>query len=85
MKTGVAVTLIIMGGLLVMTPAASDSLFQKRVVEMLSRPGVTSVSLEGKMGDLYRFGCWLTGTAMIGVAVWRSVSGRATRAAVTMP
>jgi hypothetical protein len=71
MKTPVAVTLILMGSVLVMTPAVSDSLFQRNLVDLLSalagRTG--SVSLDGKMGDLYRIGCGLTGSAMIGVAV----------------
>jgi hypothetical protein len=73
MKTPVAVTLIIMGGLLVMTPALSDYLYQRNVVALLSHPGVQSVNLDGKMGDLYRIGCWLTGSVMVGVAVLSTV------------
>ena len=69
MKTPITVTLIIMGALLVMTPAIADYFYQQHVVALMSRPGVTSVNLDGKMGDMYRIGCWLTGIAMVGVAV----------------
>jgi uncharacterized membrane protein YjgN (DUF898 family) len=79
MKTPVAVTLIIIGGLLVMTPALSDYLHQRNLVALMSRPGITSVNLDGKMGDLYRIGCWLTGSVMVGVAVLCSLfAGRET-------
>jgi hypothetical protein len=73
MKTPIAVALIIMGGLLIMTPAFSDFLYQKNVVELMSRPGVVNVSLPLHMSDIYRFGCWLTGTGMIGVTVLGSL------------
>jgi hypothetical protein len=69
MKTPIAVTLIIMGALLVMTPALSDYLFQRNLVALLSKPGITTANLDGKMGDLYRIGCWLTGSLIVGVAV----------------
>ena len=72
MKTPVAITLIIIGGLLVMTPALSDYLHQRNVVVLLSAPGDQRVVLGGEMGDLYRFGCWLTGSVMVGVAVFGS-------------
>jgi hypothetical protein len=58
-----------MGALLVMTPALADFLYQRNVVALLAKSGVTSVTLAGKMSDLYRFGCWLTGSGMVGVAV----------------
>src|SRR4051812_39981166 len=73
MKTPVAVTLIITGALLVMTPAIADYCYQQHLVTLMSHPGVTSVNLDGKLGDVYRFGCWLTGSVMIGVAVLCSV------------
>ena len=69
MKTPIAVTLIIMGALLVMTPALADYLYQRNVVALLARSGVNSVTLAGQMGDLYRLGCWLTGSGMVAVAV----------------
>jgi uncharacterized membrane protein YjgN (DUF898 family) len=86
MKSPVAVTLIIMGALLVMTPAVSDYLFQRNVVALMTHSGYTSVSLDGKMGDLYRIGCWLTGSVMVGVAVLCSLfAGRETAKHETLP
>ena len=69
MKTPIAVTLIIMGALLVMTPVISDFFYQRNVVALMNRAGVTGVTLTGQMTTLYRFGCWLTGSGMIGIAV----------------
>ena len=76
MKTPIAVTLIIMGALLVMTPALADFLYQRNVVALMAKSGVTSVTLAGQMSELYRFGCWLTGSAMVGVAVLYSLFSR---------
>jgi hypothetical protein len=73
MKTPIAVTLIIMGALLVMTPALADFLYQRNVVALMARSGVTSVTLAGQMSDLYRFGCWFSGSGMVAVAVLCSV------------
>ena len=69
MKTPIAITLIIMGALIVIAPVVSDYLFQRNLVELMSRPGITSVNLDGKMTDLYRIGCWAMGGVMILVAV----------------
>ncbi len=76
MKTAIAVTLIVAGTLLVMTPVVGDYLYQRNVVALISQPGVRSVTLDGKMGDTYRLGCWFTGSIMIGVAVFYSLAGR---------
>ena len=76
MKTPIAVTLIIMGALLVITPAISDFLYQRNVVELMTRPGVTQVTLLGQMSNWYRFGCWLSGAGMVGIAVLCSLSPR---------
>jgi hypothetical protein len=76
MKTPIAVTFVIMGALVVMTPALSDFFFQRNLVALLSRPGITNVNLDGKMGDLYRIGCWSTGTAMIGIVILISLFSR---------
>ena len=76
MKTPIAVTLVIMGALLVMAPAISDYFYQRNLVSLMERSGVTSVTLAGQMSDLYRFGCWLTGTGMIGIAVLFAGFGR---------
>src|SRR5688572_22584748 len=69
MKTPIAVTLIIMGALLVVTPAVADFLYQRNVIALLPQSGFGSVTLAGQMSDLYRFGCWLTGSGMVGIAV----------------
>jgi len=76
MKTPTAVALIIMGALLVMTPALSDMFYQHNVVAIMARSGVTGVTLAGQMSELYRFGCWLTGTGMVGIAVLCSLVAR---------
>ena len=76
MKTPIAVALIIMGAVLVMTPVLADFLYQRNVVALMAKSGVTSVTLAGQMNDLYRFGCWLTGSGMVGVAVLCSLFSR---------
>jgi len=81
MKTPIAITLIIMGALLVMTPAIADFFYQQNVVALMARSGVTGVTLAGQMSEIYRFGCWLTGSGMIGIAVLFSCFPR-TRGAV---
>jgi ABC-type spermidine/putrescine transport system permease subunit I len=73
MKTPTAVTLIIMGALLVMTPALADFAYQRNIIELMGRVNATNVMLAGQMEELYRFGCWLTGSAMVGVAVLASM------------
>lgn len=78
MKTPIAATLVIVGGLLVLAPIFSDYLQREQVVEAMSKPGVTSVSLGPQLTELYRFGCWLTGTAMVAAAIYfsrRSAAG----------
>jgi hypothetical protein len=72
MKSPVAVTLIIMGALLIMTPALADCLYARNLAAVMTRPEIASVNLEGKMSTLYRIGCWLAGSVMIGVAVLAS-------------
>lgn len=70
MKTPLAITLVIMGALLVMTPAISDFFYQRNVIALMSsQSGVKSVVLQGQMSQTYRFGCWLTGSGMVGIAV----------------
>jgi len=68
MKTPVAVTLIIAGALIIITPAISDYLYERNIVALLTH-GFNSVTLDGKMGDLYRIGCWLAGGFMVAFAV----------------
>jgi len=72
MKTPVAVTLIIAGALILITPALSDYLYQRNIAALLAH-GFNSVNLDGKMGDLYRIGCWMAGGIMITFAAGLSL------------
>ncbi len=69
MKTPIAVTLIIVGGLLIMAPIISDHLQRGQVAAALGKPGVASIQLNPTLSEAYRFGCWLSGTAMIIAAI----------------
>ncbi|WP_428303999.1 hypothetical protein [Lacipirellula sp.] len=73
MKNNVAIALIIMGTMLVMAPAVSDFLYQLNVVTVLSQAKSESVTLQGQMGDYYRFACWATGAGMIAAATYCSL------------
>ena len=85
MKTPVAITLIIMGALLVMTPSFADMVYQHNVVTVMTKSGVTGVSLAGQMSELYRFGCWLTGSSMVLVAVLSALRAANRQAAPALP
>jgi len=76
MKTAIAITLIIVGALLIMTPVLADHLHESNVVALLSQNNVRQVTLEGQMSEMYRFGCWFTGSAMIAIAVLASLVAR---------
>ena len=73
MKTPIAVTLIIMGSLLVMTPAIADYLYQLNSVELLSKLGLTgvNVNLAGRMEWDRSYYYWL-GTGMVIAALYYS-------------
>jgi hypothetical protein len=68
-KTPIAVALIIMGGLLVMTPALAEYLHRQSFLALISRPGLDLPSLyrdfTAQMDYRYQFGCWLTGSLMV--------------------
>ena len=76
MKTPLAITLIIVGAVLILAPVAADQLHESRVANVISRPGITSVRLGEPLSETYRLGCWLTGSAMIALAVWFSTGER---------
>jgi len=65
MKASVAITLIVMGTLILLAPAVSDYLHQRQAVRLLEHPDVETVRLEGRMGRTDRLGCWAAGLAMI--------------------
>ena len=69
MKTSVAVTLIVMGTLIILAPPASDYLHQRQLSSLIARPEVSEVRLPGTMCDMYRFGCWLAGVTMVLMAI----------------
>jgi hypothetical protein len=68
MKPIVAVTLIIGGIFVVALPPLADA-WRTWMFTRLMEHGAHSVIIEGDMPNLYRFGCWLLGAAMIAVAV----------------
>jgi hypothetical protein len=72
MKPAIAVTLIIFGALLIMTPVLADFLHQRNVVAVMANSGAATVMLAGQLSDYYRFGCWLMGSGMICAAVYGS-------------
>ena len=77
MKTPIAVTLIIVGGLLILAPPLTDYMARAQIVSTMSETQLTSVRLNPPpMSSEYRFGCYLAGCAMIVVAVIRSRSRR---------
>ena len=75
MKQGVAITLIIMGSILIMAPPASDHFHTQQVVRLLDNERITAKGIpleggmKGSMSTEYRLGCWFTGLSMICVAV----------------
>jgi hypothetical protein len=76
MKASIAITLIIVGALLILAPAALDYLHQRQVADLLVQNGADSATLLGVVSQLYSFGCWLTGSVMIGLAVRFSIGSK---------
>jgi hypothetical protein len=75
MKTSVAITLIIVGGLLILGPLLADHLARAQVVAVMTEQKLGSVSLNPPpMSSKYRFGCWFAGSVMIAAAVLLSRS-----------
>ena len=75
MKSPVAITLIIVGGLLILGPAFTDYTARAQVASILAQQKFTSLNLDPPpMSSTYRFGCWLAGSAMIAAAVYSSRS-----------
>ena len=73
MKTPIVLTLILVGGLLIVAPAIADHFHARNTVELLAKPEIKSVNISGEMSETYTFGCWFAGVAMIGTAVVCSV------------
>jgi hypothetical protein len=68
MRIEIVITFIVGGVIVVALPPLSDAWRAFMVTRLLER-GSNSVMLEGRMEDIYRFGCWALGALMIGVAV----------------
>lgn len=75
MKTSIAITMIIVGAILIFGPAVADHMARAQVVTVMTEKNTTSVKLDPPpMSDLYRFGCWIAGISMMGAAVHMSRS-----------
>ncbi|NRA37942.1 MAG: hypothetical protein HRU15_07370 [Planctomycetes bacterium] len=83
MKSNIAITLIIMGALLIMTPAISDYLLNRELTKSMISAfdnGIESVNMNGRLSYYDRLWCWMPGCIMIIVAIISSiVSGTASR------
>ena len=69
MKTPVAITLILIGGLLVAAPIFSDYFERQQLAAAISKPNVNEVRLGPTLSTEYRFGCWFLGGVMVFSAV----------------
>lgn len=79
MKNPIAVALIQMGALLVMVPALSDAWHEHLRVQVMTAPGLVSMSQTvERMGEFSRLGYWLGGIGMIALAVGSFLSNKGT-------
>ena len=74
MKTPLAVSLVVVGGTLIIAPIVADYLLkannQPNVVKLLEKPETNRVTLQPvEMSGTYAFGCWLVGTLAIAASV----------------
>jgi hypothetical protein len=73
MKPAIAITLIIMGGLLVMTPPMVDY-FTRALI--LQHERITYSSDVGMITGSYGWIFWITGASMIAAAMFGSIVGK---------
>lgn len=74
MKPAVAITLILAGTLLILTPPIADYFWRADAVKVLQKPGVDRVNLRGEISESYAAACYLAGAVMIVVGIvgsWR--------------
>jgi len=68
-----AITFIVLGALLIMTPALSDHLYWQSVQTLISKGPVNDGTMycyfSARMGYHYQLGFWSAGAAMVGVAL----------------
>jgi hypothetical protein len=72
MKVRVAITLIVMGTLLLVTPVLADYLYCRNLVHLMTTPGMAGVTLDGKLSKLGHIGYWCIGSVMIGIGTLAS-------------
>jgi hypothetical protein len=75
MRPGVIITLIVVGGLLVVAPLVADYLLrtnhQAHVVRLLEKPETQRVTLSREqVSDTLSFGSWLVGVALVGTGLY---------------
>lgn len=73
MKTPVTITMLLVGGFLVVAPFAFSALHEHEVAAtFIARSDLTNISFgddRSALSSLSRFGCWLTGTGLCMVAI----------------
>jgi hypothetical protein len=69
MKASIAITLIITGALLIGAPILADHLQRAQLAEILRNDNAQQVNLGTQMSEMYRFGCWMVGSLMVGAAI----------------
>jgi hypothetical protein len=78
MKTPVTITLLLVGGLLILAPFIFGALHEREVAQVfIARSDLTSINFGAEssaLGQMSRFGCWLTGTALCIVAILGAAS-----------
>lgn len=78
MRSGIIISLVVVGGVIVITPVIADYLlrssYQANVVRLLEKPGTTSVNLpREELSAGLQVGCWVTGTLLAGAGVYLAV------------
>ena len=78
MRAGVIIALVVVGGVVVVTPVVAEYLLrsshQANVVRLLERPGTNSVNLQREeIGTGLQVGCSVTGTVMAVAGIYLAV------------
>jgi hypothetical protein len=73
MKTPVTITMLLVGGLLILAPFIFSALHEHEVsATFIARSDLTSMNFgddRSALSPMSRFGCWLTGTGLCAVAI----------------
>ena len=73
MKPSVAITIIIVGGVLIALPPLAEYLRQSEMAELLAKPEISKVNLGDPMDRGYRWACMWCGVAMIATSIISSI------------